>query len=108
MHFCAGVSISFDSLTEIPLVHEKDPGKKRILAIGPFGRRLAAVQPNSGETPPGSAGGRRVGDQGLTYDAPGAEGGSRTAPAGSVGGGGRRRPLRPTLRRGGDASRAWS
>jgi hypothetical protein len=35
----------------------------------------------------GSAEGWRVGDQGLTYDCPGAVGGSRVAPAGSVGGG---------------------
>jgi hypothetical protein len=71
MYFCAGVPRSFDSLTEIPLVREKDPRKKRVLTIGPFGRRSAPVRPNSGETLPGSAGERRVGDQGLTYDARG-------------------------------------
>jgi hypothetical protein len=108
IRFCTEVPSSFDFLTRIPSVCKNDPGKKRSLAIEPFGHRPVAVWPIPTRPHRGSAGGLRVGDQGLTYYSSGAVGGSRVAPAGSVGGGGRRRLLRPILWQGGDVSRAMS
>jgi hypothetical protein len=54
----------------------------------------------------GLAGGRRGGDWELTYDPIVAEGGSGAAPVGSIGGVGRRRPMRPGCWRDGGAGGA--
>jgi hypothetical protein len=93
---------SLQSLTNQPLVHTQTT-EKRNPAIGSLGLAAGGSASIPARPHRGLARGRWGGDWELTYDPNVAEGGSGATPVSSLGGAGRRQPLRPGCRQDGSA-----